>query len=189
MDRVDSPASDIPIMRFLISTLVSNVPFALPPFFFFFCRSDSDFLLLFLDDSLFCWGSQDDWLFSLELQELSDTMFAFVCSGLDMLECKLCCWIWCSTGNCCWSRLWWWVFWIFCWCDWSCNRDCSCTCCWVCWAWCCCCSCCVCSSCSCCCCGKECSWDIGCPYEKYIWIVFDTQSTFLYIIYITITFF
>lgn len=88
IDRVDSPASDIPIMRFLISTLVSNVPFALPPFFFFFCRSD--FPLFSLDDSLFCEGSPDDWLFSLELQELSDPMFVFVCSGLDMPECKRC---------------------------------------------------------------------------------------------------
>lgn len=87
MDKVDSPASDIPIMRFLISTLVSSVPFALPPFFVFFDLSD--LWPLFRDDSLLCCGSQDDWLFSLELHvfELSDPI-AISCSGLGMPDCK-----------------------------------------------------------------------------------------------------
>jgi len=168
MDKVDNPASDIPIMRFLISTLVSNVPFALPPFFVFFCRSVPDLSPLFRDDSLLCWGSQDDWLFSFELHvfELSDPMITIVCSGLGMPDCKrwCCCWIWCSTDSRCWSRLWWWD-WVFCWCDSSCSRvcTCACTCCWACCA-CCCCSCCVCSSCSCVC----DSWGMGfdCPCEQ-----------------------
>lgn len=97
IDRVDSPASDMPIMRFLISTLVSSVPFALPPFFVFFCRSVSDlpFPPLLLDDFLLRCASKDDLLFSLELHdefELSDPTFTLV-SGLGMLDCK--------CGDCC----------------------------------------------------------------------------------------
>lgn len=55
IDSVDKPASDMPIMRFRISTLVSNVPFAFPPFFFFLC--DTFLSRPSFDVSLFCSSS------------------------------------------------------------------------------------------------------------------------------------